>query len=106
MPPRIVSVVLNTNRRDDTLACLESLARLDYPNRAVLVLDNASTDGSAAAIAAAHPDVRVLPLTENRGYAGNNNVGIAAALPRDCGRHVSQSFNAVASVVTNSEQLR
>jgi GT2 family glycosyltransferase len=80
MPPRIVAVVLNTNRRDDTLACLESLARLDYPDRAVLVLDNASTDGSAAAIAAAHPDVRVLPLTENRGYAGNNNVGIAAAL--------------------------
>jgi len=80
MPPRVVAVVLNTNRRDDTLACLESLSRLDYANRAVLVLDNASTDGSVAAIEAAHPEVRVLPLAENRGYAGNNNVGIAAAL--------------------------
>ncbi|MGE0362383.1 MAG: glycosyltransferase family 2 protein [Vicinamibacterales bacterium] len=78
--PLIVAVVLNTNRRDDTLACLDSLARLDYPNRAVMVLDNASTDGSNEAIRAAHPDVRILPLTDNRGYAGNNNVGIAAAL--------------------------
>ena len=29
---------------------------------------------------AAFPDVQVVPLTENRGYAGNNNVGIRAAL--------------------------
>lgn len=78
--PRVVAVVLNTNRRDDTLACLDSLARLDYPNRAVIVLDNASTDGSNDAIRAAHPEVRILPLADNRGYAGNNNVGIAAAL--------------------------
>ena len=78
--PHIVAVVLNTNRRDDTLACLASLERLDYPARTVLVLDNASTDGSNEAIRAAHPDVRILPLTDNRGYAGNNNVGIAAAL--------------------------
>ena len=80
LPPRIVAVVLNTNRRDDTLACLDSLAGLDYANHAVVVLDNASTDGSTAAIRAAHPEVRILPLAENRGYAGNNNVGIAAAL--------------------------
>ena len=78
--PHIVVVVLNTNRRDDTLACLDSLARLDYANRTVLVLDNASTDGSNEAIRAAHPEVRIVPLADNRGYAGNNNVGIAAAL--------------------------
>ena len=78
--PHIVVVVLNTNRRDDTLACLASLAGLDYANRTVLVLDNASTDGSNEAIRAAFPAVRILPLADNRGYAGNNNVGIAAAL--------------------------
>jgi GT2 family glycosyltransferase len=78
--PHIVVVVLNTNRRDDTLACLRSLDGLDYPNRTVLVLDNASTDGSNEAIRAAFPAVQILPLTDNRGYAGNNNVGITAAL--------------------------
>jgi GT2 family glycosyltransferase len=78
--PLIAVVVLNTNRRDDTLACLASLAALDYPRRCVLVLDNASSDGSVEAIRAQFPDVRVIPLAENLGYAGNNNVGIAAAL--------------------------
>jgi GT2 family glycosyltransferase len=44
------------------------------------VLDNQSTDGSVAAIRAAFPAVQIIELTENHGYAGNNNVGIQAAL--------------------------
>jgi GT2 family glycosyltransferase len=79
-PPHIVVVVLNTNRREDTLACLTSLAAVDYPRHTTIVLDNASTDGSVEAIRTRFPAVRVMPLAENRGYAGNNNVGIAAAL--------------------------
>lgn len=78
--PRVVSVILNTNRRQDTLECLASLAATTYSNHAAIVLDNASTDGSVAAIGAAFPDVRVIALASNLGYAGNNNVGIAAAL--------------------------
>jgi GT2 family glycosyltransferase len=76
----VVSVILNTNHRDDTLECLASLAATTYPNHRAIVLDNASTDGSAAAVAAAYPEVRVIALERNLGYAGNNNVGIAAAL--------------------------
>jgi GT2 family glycosyltransferase len=45
-----------------------------------MVLDNASIDGSVEAIAAAYPDVQVVRLAENHGYAGNNNVGIRLAL--------------------------
>lgn len=78
--PRIVTVILNTNRCDDTLACLESLHNVDYENHRVIVLDNASTDGSVAAIAGRFPDVQIISLPQNRGYAGNNNVGIAAAV--------------------------
>ena len=78
--PRVVSVILNTNHRQDTLECLASLAATSYPNHRAIVLDNASTDGSVEAIAAAYPDVRVIALERNLGYAGNNNVGIAAAL--------------------------
>lgn len=78
--PRVVSVILNTNHREDTLECLASLAATTYPNHRAIVLDNASTDGSVAAIAAAYPNVRVIALERNLGYAGNNNVGIAAAL--------------------------
>ncbi len=80
--PLVVTVILNTNRREDTLACLASLARNTYERNHILLLDNASTDGSVEAVASAFPDVEILPLADNRGYAGNNNVGIEAALAR------------------------
>lgn len=78
--PTVITIILNTNRRADTLAALASLAQTTYPRHRVIVLDNASTDGSVEAIRAAYPQVTVIELTENRGYAGNNNVGIRAAL--------------------------
>lgn len=76
----IFTVILNTNRRDDTLACLEALHQSTYKRHTIIVLDNASTDGSVEAIAAAFPQVEIIHLKENKGYAGNNNVGIAAAI--------------------------
>lgn len=78
--PYVISVVLNTNHRDDTLQCLASLAQSTYPNHKALVLDNASSDGSVRAIRAAFPADEIIELTENLGYAGNNNVGILAAI--------------------------
>lgn len=78
--PLVVVVILNTNRKDDTLEALESLAKSTYPRRHIIVLDNASTDGSVLAIREKHPLVKVIELDQNLGYAGNNNVGIQAAL--------------------------
>ncbi|MBL8092747.1 MAG: glycosyltransferase family 2 protein [Anaerolineales bacterium] len=78
--PNITAVVLNTNRKDDTLACLQALAVSGYANLRVIVLDNHSTDGSAEAIGARFPAVQVVSLERNLGYAGNNNVGIRLAL--------------------------
>jgi GT2 family glycosyltransferase len=78
--PLVITVILNTNRRADTLDCLRSLAQSSYTNSRVIVLDNASSDGSVDAIRSAFPAVQMLELTENLGYAGNNNVGIQAAL--------------------------
>jgi len=78
--PLIYIVILNTNRREDTLACLESLARVTYQDLKIIVLDNQSTDGSVDAIRAAFADVQIINLMTNLGYAGNNNVGIEAAI--------------------------
>lgn len=78
--PYVIAVVLNYNRRQDTLACLASLAASTYKNLKIIVLDNSSTDGSMKAISAAFPEVEVFRLQENRGYAGNNNVGISIAM--------------------------
>ena len=78
--PLIYTVILNTNRKEDTLACLASLEQSSYLNHRIIVLDNASTDGSVEAISAAYPQVEIINLQENKGYAGNNNVGIQAAV--------------------------
>jgi GT2 family glycosyltransferase len=78
--PYIITVILNTNRREDTLACLASLERNTYRDHHIIVLDNASSDGSVPAIRSAFPAVQIIELTENLGYAGNNNVGIKAAM--------------------------
>lgn len=80
--PLVAIVILNTNRRDDTIACLESLAQSTYTNLHVFLLDNASTDGSVEAVCAQFPAVEIVSLTDNRGYAGNNNVGIQLAMER------------------------
>jgi GT2 family glycosyltransferase len=79
---RVVTVILNTNRRRDTLSCLASLAESTYTRNAIIVLDNQSTDGSAEAIGRSFPAVQVITLTANHGYAGNNNLGIRLALER------------------------
>jgi GT2 family glycosyltransferase len=78
--PLVFTVILNTNRREDTLACLESLHQNTYTHHQTVVLDNASTDGSVEAISARFAEVQIINLKNNLGYAGNNNVGIQAAV--------------------------
>jgi GT2 family glycosyltransferase len=81
----IIIIVLNWNRADDTITCLESLAQADLGNAHVLVVDNGSRDDSVAAIRRRFPAQDVLPLPENRGYAGGNNAGIEVALAKGAG---------------------
>ena len=82
MTPQVTIIVLNWNGLNDTLECLKSLSHLDYHRYEVVVVDNASTDGSVPAIRAHYPDVAVLETGENLGYTGGNNVGMRYALAR------------------------
>ncbi|MDI6832194.1 MAG: glycosyltransferase family 2 protein [Actinomycetota bacterium] len=75
-------VVLNWNGRDLTLDCLRSLEDLDYPSWEVILVDNASCDGSAQAVRDAFPRVTVLENEANLGFSEGNNRGIAHALSR------------------------
>lgn len=81
-PPSISIVVLNWNGADDTLACLDSLAALTYPNFYVIVVDNGSTDDSLLKLRAYCADfpLALLETGRNLGYAGGNNVGTQHAL--------------------------
>jgi GT2 family glycosyltransferase len=80
--PTVATIVLNWNRKDDTLRCLDSLEAVDYPLNDVYVVDNASTDGSVQAIHEAFPGVEIVTNAENLGFAEGNNVGIDLALER------------------------
>jgi N-acetylglucosaminyl-diphospho-decaprenol L-rhamnosyltransferase len=73
-------VVLSWNTREILRACLASLAR-DVPcePREIIVVDNASADGSAEMVARDFPEVRLIRNDENRLYAEANNQGARAA---------------------------
>jgi len=71
-PPDVAIVVASRNRRDDLLA---SLPRHEAP---VVLVDNASSDDSVAAVREAHPEVSVLTLDRNVG-ARARTVGVAQA---------------------------
>jgi len=78
--PLLSVIVLNNNHRDDVIACLTSFYQNDYRNVQVILVDNASTDDSVATVREKFPQAQIISLTKNLGYAGNNNVGIEAAL--------------------------
>lgn len=73
----VAAVVLSWNGRDDTLAALRSLAGEEVDT---IVVDNASEDGSAGAVAQEFPAVELVQNDRNLGYAGGMNVGIRRAL--------------------------
>src|SRR5450830_1576724 len=79
---RVDVVVLNWNGWQDTIACLASLQRQDYPHFNLLVVDNGSTDGSVDQIKKAMPALELLQTGANLGFGGGCNAGIKLALAR------------------------
>lgn len=80
--PDVVSVIIvNYEGVDDTIAAIEGLADLDWPvdHLEVVVVDNASRDDSRQRIVTAFPDVKLVALEENVGFAGGCNAGVDAA---------------------------
>jgi len=76
-------IVLSWNGVQLTRETLDSLALCRVPQGwqvRVLVVDNASTDGSREVIVDEYPWTELIALPENRRFAGGNNVGIARAL--------------------------
>ncbi|PON17341.1 hypothetical protein C2W62_13685 [Candidatus Entotheonella serta] len=76
--PVVTVMILNYQRRNMLHRVVTSALQQDYPHLDILVVDNASTDGSAAFVRRTFPQVRVLSLPQNIGCAARNE-GIAAA---------------------------
>jgi GT2 family glycosyltransferase len=80
-PPRVVIVVLNWNKPDDTIECVSSCLEVDYDNFETIIVDNHS-DHPVDVFTTKFPGIRVLRNSENLGFTGGNNAGIAEALSR------------------------
>ena len=74
-------VIPNWNGRDLLEKYLPSVraAALRFPGSEVIVVDNGSTDGSAAFVRERFPEIRILALPRNLGFGGGSNAGIRAA---------------------------
>jgi rhamnopyranosyl-N-acetylglucosaminyl-diphospho-decaprenol beta-1,3/1,4-galactofuranosyltransferase len=79
-PPRVVAVVVTYNRRELLLESLAAVTSQTRPPDAVIVVDNASSDGTADAVRTRFPAVRLKSLTSNTGGAGGFAYGMALAL--------------------------
>ena len=77
-------VLVNYNGAKFLPDCLESLARIDYAEALTVLVDNASTDGSADWAAAQFPKVRLVRQAQNGGFAQASNVGIRECLAEGC----------------------
>ena len=71
--PRIIVSIVNWNTREALERCLRALGRETGAELDVVVVDNASTDGSAAMVAARFPAVRLITNEHNEGFAAANN---------------------------------
>ncbi len=81
--PDVSIVILNWNTRDMLSTCLREVeAQLGALTGELIVVDNASTDGSAELVRRDHPDVRLIESPSNIGFAAGNNLGARVARGR------------------------
>ncbi len=76
MAKKVSIIVVTWNGKHYLKMCLPSLKKLAYANYEVVVVDNASKDGSQAYVKKCHSWVKLVENKENLGYVGGNNIGI------------------------------
>lgn len=76
----VTVVIVAWNQLAKTLACLETVTALDYPDAHILLVDNGSDPPLSAAVHDRFPSVEVLRLESNLGFAGGYNTGLRHAL--------------------------
>jgi len=73
-------IIVSWNAQDYLMQCLESLFTVECRHLLeVIVVDNASTDGSPEAVAKRYPQVKLIRNAANLGFARANNIGVSAA---------------------------
>ena len=80
--PRVIAVTVNYNGGAFLSDFLRSFRDLTYPNLGLVVVDNASVDGSAELVSRLLPAATLLRSVDNTGYTGGNNQAVREALAR------------------------
>lgn len=79
MPEEVCAVVVTHNRLALLRECLSALEGQTHRPERILVVDNASTDGTGNAVRAEFPAAELVSLPENRGSSGGFHAGLQAA---------------------------
>jgi GT2 family glycosyltransferase len=80
LPPLVSVIVVNWNGETLLAPCIDSLLAQSYPRLEIIVVDNASTDGSLRLLGERYGGkIRLVLNRENLGFTGGNNAGIAVA---------------------------
>lgn len=77
--PLVSIVSINFNHSIDTLLMIDSLKKCSYKNIEIIILDNASFNDTPGIITEKYPDVKLILLPHNLGFAGGNNEGVKYA---------------------------
>ena len=79
MSPEVSVVIVTWNGRQYLDACLQALQAQQGVNAEIVLVDNGSSDGTPAYVRARFPEVRLVPLDANHGFAGGSNAGAREA---------------------------
>lgn len=77
--PRVSVVIITYNSKDDLQECIPAILNQDYPDFEVIVVDNASNDGTVGFVRDNYPDLCVIQNKANYGAAKGYNMGINAS---------------------------
>lgn len=80
MQSAVAIIIINWNSLELTSNCISSLKGIEYANYSIIVVDNASADGSGKALKALFPEIVLIEAPENLGFAGGNNLGFRYAI--------------------------
>lgn len=76
----VAIILVNWNSFDTTSDCIRSLLQVSYPHYHIIVVDNASADGSGNRLKQEYPGIILIQSPANLGFAGGNNLGLRYAL--------------------------
>ncbi|MHB8442764.1 MAG: glycosyltransferase family 2 protein [Patescibacteria group bacterium] len=87
--PRVSIITINYNGLNDTIECLESLKKIDYPNYEVFVVDNASRNNEGDKLKKKFGDyIKLIQSDKNLGFAGGNNFAIREIIKESKSKYI------------------